>query len=130
MKGSGIPSRTSRHLLRASSNATAKNTVNFDEDSTFDMDPVSIDKSMSMPMWQPNDSIFRPSKSGKGSKATGSPTPAPSVSVFDWIGYEGLECSYYFYDILSHAIHYSSSLSFYRLLIGALIHNFPHSPKD
>ena len=87
MKGSGIPSRTSRHLLRASSNATATNTVNFDEDSTFDMDPVSIDKSMSMPMWQPNDSIFRPSKSGKGSKATGSPTSAPTVSIFDWIGY-------------------------------------------
>ena len=119
---------TSRHLLRASSNATATNTVNFDEDSTYDMDPMSMEKSLSM--WEPKDSMFRSPKSGKGSKVTGIPTSAPTVSALDWIGYEGLEYSYYFYDILSHAIYFSPLLSFYRLLIGALIHRFRHSPKD
>ena len=68
-------------------------------------------------------------KSGKGSKAIGS---APTVSAFDWIGYEGLKYSYYYYsyDIISHAIYSSPLLSFFRLLIGALIHHFHHSSKD
>ena len=69
-------------------------------------------------------------KSGKGSKETGSPTSAPAVSAFDWIGYEGLKYSYYSYDIISHAIYSSPLLSFYRLLVGALIHHLHHSSKD